>query len=130
MEIEPVVVDAEERDWQTMQGDGATGAAVFYKTLISKDLTPSEALTVGVAKIPPGAALSEHRHSQPEAYLVLAGEGSVRVGGEARPIRAGSAVFIPGDAVHSCANTGVRELRLAYVLATDSFEHVNYIFED
>ena len=57
-----------------------------------------------------------------------AGEGSVRVGGAVRPLRAGSAVFVPGDAVHSCENTGATELRLAYVLAADSFGDVEYVF--
>ena len=54
----------------------------------------------------------------------------VRVGSEARPIEAGAAVFIPGDAVHSCENTGASDLRFAYVLAADSFDDVEYIFED
>ena len=131
MDLEPVVVDVDERGWETMQDEETAGPeAVFYKTLISGDLTPSEALTLGVAKIPPGAALSEHRHRQAEVYLVLAGEGSVRADAGVWPVRAGSAVFVPGDAVHSCENTGASELRLAYVLAADSFEDVEYVFDD
>ena len=131
MEAEPVVVEEAERGWERMQGEEAVGpAAVLYKTLISGNLTRSEALTVSVAKIPPGAALSEHRHRQPEVYLVLAGEGSVRIGAGVRPVRAGSAAFVPGDVVHSCENTGASELRLAYILAADSFEDVEYVFED
>ena len=130
LDPEPVVVGVDERDWETMQGEEASGpAAVFYKTLISGGLTRSEDLTVGVAKIPPGAALAEHHHRQAEVYLVLAGEGSVRVGDGVRPVRAGSAVFVPGDTVHSCENTGAHELRLAYVFAADSFEDVEYVFE-
>ena len=54
----------------------------------------------------------------------------VRVGSKARPIEAGSAVFFPGDAVHSCENTGASELRFVYVLAADSFDDVEYVFED
>ena len=61
---------------------------------------------------------------------MLAGEGSVRVGDGVRSVRAGSAVFVPGDAVHSCENTGHSGLRLAYVLAADSFEDIEYVFED
>ena len=69
MKLEPVVVDPGERGWETMQHEEQSGrVAVFYKTLISADLTPSEALTLGVARIPPGAALSEHRHPQGEVY--------------------------------------------------------------
>ena len=97
MEAEPVVVEEAERGWERMQGEEAVGpAAVLYKTLISGNLTRSEALTMGVAKIPPGAALSEHRHRQAEVYLVLAGEGSVRIGARVRSVQA---VFVPGDVV-------------------------------
>jgi quercetin dioxygenase-like cupin family protein len=103
---------------------------VHWKTLISAGVTQSEQLTMGIASIPPGEALHEHRHRQAEIYLVLEGNAMVRVGSEARPIEAGSAVFIPGDAVHSCENTGASDLRFAYVLAADSFDDVEYIFED
>jgi hypothetical protein len=37
---------------------------------------------------------------------------------------------VPGGAVHSRENTGASEPRLAYVLAADSFEEVQYVFED
>ena len=126
---EPVVVGEDERAWEAL-GDDEASDSVLFKTLISGGLTKSEALTAGVAKIPPGAELSRHRHRQPEVYLVLAGEGSVRVGNGARSVRAGSAVFVPGGTFHSCENTGPSELRFAYVLAADSFEDVEYDFED
>lgn len=130
MSGEPVVVREDERGWETMEDWDAAGlGAVLYKTLISGGLTRSEALTLGVAKIPPGGVLREHSHRQAEVYLVLAGSGSVRVGSEVRPVEAGCAVFIPGNIVHSCENTGAPELRLAYVFAADSFDEVEYVFE-
>lgn len=60
---------------------------------------------------------------------MLAGEGTVRVGDEIRAVEAGCAVFVPGGVVHACKNTGSSELRIAYVLAADSFEDVEYVFE-
>jgi mannose-6-phosphate isomerase-like protein (cupin superfamily) len=129
MDEEPVVVGEDERAWEAL-GDEEASDSVLFKTLISGGLTRSEALTAGVAKVLPGAALSRHRHRQAEVYLVLAGVGSVRVGDGVRSVRAGSAVFVPGGALHSCENTGASELRLAYVLAADSFEDVEYVFED
>ena len=95
------MVGQDERGWETMQGKEPVGpAAVFYKTLINGDPTRSEVLTMGVAKVPPGAALSEHRHRQAEVYLVLAGEGSIRIGARVRAaVQAGLAVFVPGDVV-------------------------------
>jgi mannose-6-phosphate isomerase-like protein (cupin superfamily) len=129
MDEEPVVVGEDERAWEALE-DEETSDSVLFKTLISGGLTRSEALTAGVAKVPPGAALSRHRHRQAEVYLVLAGAGSVRAGEGVRSVRADSAVFVPGGALHSCENTGTSELRLAYVLAADSFEDVEYVFED
>jgi quercetin dioxygenase-like cupin family protein len=91
-------------------------------------LAEGEGLTLGVARFPPGEELHEHRHAQSEVYLVLDGTGVVTVDREEREVAAGAAVFIPGNALHSCRNTGDVELRLAYVLAADSFEDVEYVF--
>jgi quercetin dioxygenase-like cupin family protein len=102
---------------------------VYFKTLVSSDLTCSSELTMGIAKIPPGGALRKRRHRQAEIYLILEGTGSVEIDSEARPARAGSTVFIPGDALHSCENIGELDLRFAYVFPADSFEEIEYVFE-
>jgi quercetin dioxygenase-like cupin family protein len=91
-------------------------------------LAEGEGLTLGVARLPPGEELHEHRHEQSEVYLVLEGAGVVTVDGEARDVAEGAAVFIPGNALHSCRNDGDVELRFAYVLAADSFADVEYVF--
>ncbi len=44
-------------------------------------------------------------------------------------VEAGSAVFVPGDVLHSCENNGASDLRVAYVFPADSFEEVEYVFE-
>ena len=127
---EPVVSREGDREWETWnEEDIPKKGLVYWKTLISKGVTPSESLTLGVASLPPGGALHEHRHTQEEVYLVLEGSGLVRVGAEDLTVGAGSAVFIPGDALHSCENTGTSELRVAYVFPADAFEDVEYVFE-
>ena len=129
MDREPVVVDESARDWQTWpEEEVAQRGLIYWKTLVSGDVTHSEALTMGIAKIPPAGMLHEHRHRQAEIYLILQGTGSVRIDGKTRPVRAGSAVFIPGNAVHSCENTGALDLRFAYVFPANSFEEVEYVF--
>jgi mannose-6-phosphate isomerase-like protein (cupin superfamily) len=60
---------------------------------------------------------------------VLEGSGLVWVGAEGLIVEAGSAVFIPGDAPHSCENTGASDLRVTYVFPADSFDEVEYVFE-
>ena len=127
---EPAFVDETEREWETWpEALVEERGRIFWKTLVSGDLTPSDGLTLGVASLPPGEVLREHRHEQAEVYLVTAGEGLVTVDGAAWSVGPGTAVFIPGNAVHSCANTGVGELQFAYVLAADSFADVEYVFE-
>lgn len=131
MDREPVVVQESTREWETWPDEEiAEKGLVYWKTLVSGDLTHSEALIMGIAKIPPAEAPHEHRHQQAEIYLVLEGTGSVTIDGKARPVGAGSAIFIPGNVVHSCENTGASDLRFAYVLAADSFEEVEYVFDE
>ena len=131
MEREPVVVQESAREWETWPDeDVAKRGRVYWKTLVSGDLALSEALTMGIALAPPTEALREHRHRQAEIYLVLEGTGSVTIDGKSRPVAAGSAVFIPGNTLHSCENTGTSDLRIAYVFAADSFEEVEYVFGD
>ena len=131
MAREPVVVQESTLEWEQTwpDEDVAERGLVYWKNLLGGDLTDSEALTMGIAKIPPSEALHQHRHQQAEIYLVLEGTGSISIEGKTRPVAAGSAVFIPGNATHSIANTGASDLRIACVFAADSFEEVEYVFE-
>ena len=129
MERGPTVSREVDREWETWsEEDIPQKGLVYWKTLISRGVTRSQSLTLGVARLPPGGALREHRHRQ-EVYLVLEGSGLGRVGAEELAVEAGSAVFVPGDALHSCENTGASDLRVAYVFPADSFDEVEYVFE-
>ena len=130
MERGPIVSREADREWETWgEEDVPKKGLVYWKTLISRGVTRSRSLTLGVASLPPGGALREHRHTQEEVYLVLEGSGLVKVGDEQVAVESGSAVFIPGDALHSCENTGTADLRMAYVFPADSFDEVEYVFE-
>ncbi len=50
--------------------------------------------------------------------------------GDEIPVKAGSAVFIPGMAEHGIRQTGEATLRFFYVFAVDSFDGVEYLFRD
>ena len=131
MDRDPVVVQESTRGWETWPDEEiAEKGLVYWKTLVSGDLTQSEALTMGIAKIPPTEALHEHRHQQAEIYLILEGTGLVRIDGKAQAVEAGSAVFIAGNVVHSCENTGASDLRFAYVFPANSFAEVEYVFDE
>lgn len=131
MDHGPIVSREEDREWETWdEEDVPKKGLVYWKTLISKGVTSSERLTLGLASLPPGGALHEHRHEQEEIYLVLEGSGLVKVGDEELSVEAGAAVFIPGDVLHSCENAGTSDLRFAYVFPADSFEDVEYVWDD
>ena len=131
MQTEVVVARETERDWETWTEDELpTRGRVSWKTFFSRNRTPTEALTLGIAHIPPGEALADHRHAEPELYLVLDGVATVSLAGEQHRVEAGAAVFIPGNAIHGCRNEGTTDLRFAYAFATDSFDDVEYVFVD
>lgn len=130
MTREPILVQENDLGWETWRHeDVAKKGLVYWKTLVSGNVTRSEALTMGVARIPAGEALHVHRHQQAEIYLILEGTGLVEIDSEARPFEAGTAVFIPGNALHSLWNTGASDVRFAYVFPSDSFDEVEYVFE-
>jgi quercetin dioxygenase-like cupin family protein len=131
MEARPVVARESEREWESWsEEDVATRGRVFWKTLFSQGRTPTEALTLGIARIPPRQALRDHRHAEAEIYLVLEGIATVSIAGREWRVESGAAIFIPGNAVHGCRNEEARDLRFAYAFATDSFETVEYVFVD
>ncbi|MFL5860154.1 MAG: cupin domain-containing protein [Solirubrobacteraceae bacterium] len=131
MNPRPVVVDQEARQWEAWPADQVVERGeAEWKTLISAGLTPSEGLTMGIGRLPKGGSLRSHRHEQAEAYLILDGVAVLTIDGTARTVGPGVAVFIPGNALHSVKATGESELRLAYVLAADSFDDVEYVFGD
>jgi quercetin dioxygenase-like cupin family protein len=53
----------------------------------------------------------------------------VSLEGEEIPVKAGSAVFIPGMAKHGVRQTGNEILRLFYAFPVDSFAGVEYLFD-
>jgi quercetin dioxygenase-like cupin family protein len=128
--IEPVVIHEEDCAVEGWLEPGP--GRVRWRTLLSADRTPTASLTLGVAELEPGEAqeLRPHRHAQAEAYYVLSGEGVVSIAGEEYPLRSGSAVFVPGNAVHRALNTGSGLLRLLYVFPADSFGQVEYEFPE
>ena len=129
MSSEAVVVREADRMWERWPPEQvAERGNVVWKTLISAGLTRSDSLTLGIALLAPGETLRPHRHEQAEAYLVLAGSGIVTIDGAGHVVGPGTGVFIAGNAVQSVESTGQTDLRVAYVLAADAFEDVEYVF--
>jgi len=125
---EPFVIH--EQECQFEGSDEPVSGRVRWRTLLSADRTPTASLTVGVAELEPGEVrdLHLHQHAQAEVYYILSGEGIVTISGTEYAVRPGSAVFVPGNAVHGALNTGAELLRLLYVFPADSFDQIQYEF--
>lgn len=122
----PLIV--REQDLSRDGWDDPVKGRVGWRTLFSGDQTPTDALTAGVAELEPGGWLGLHRHIPAEIYYVLEGSGMVTLDGVEHAVRAGSAVFIPGDCEHGIRNSGALLLRFLYAFPVDSFGEVEYRF--
>lgn len=113
--------------------ESAESGPVTWRTLISGDRTPTEKISCGVTDIPAseqGRNYVLHRHAEPEVYYILAGKGLVLIGGTEYPVHEGSAVFVPGNALHGMKNTGGDTLSLLYIFPADSFSGVEYEYPE
>jgi len=72
-------------------------------------------LTVTWVEVEPGASQVVHSHEPEQVYVVVAGEGRMRIGDDERRVSADDAVHIPSDTEHGIENTG--EETLEYVSA-------------
>lgn len=102
---------------------------IRWKTLICANRTDSRELTMGMVEFPPGQSLQRHRHPECEVYYVIEGTGEMEIDGEYHALCKGTAVFVPGDALHSLRNTGTATLTLVYTFAADSFDEVRYTYD-
>lgn len=126
----PLFIRDAELEWEGWGQDQKEARGnVIWKTLFSRGKTASDALTAGIAVVPPDGYLSPHRHSPPEIYYILDGEGVIEIEKESRRVGAGTAIFIPGNARHGISNPTTKELRFLYAFAVDSFDEVVYLFE-
>jgi mannose-6-phosphate isomerase-like protein (cupin superfamily) len=110
--------------------DDPARGSITWRTVFSSERTPTSGLTLGFAELAPDGTVGNppHRHAAAEVYVVTEGVGVITIDGATSAVRAGTAVFIPGGAEHSLANTGTTTMRLLYTFAVDSFDDVEYRF--
>ena len=71
-------------DLETVDRDGwddPVKGRIGWRTLFGGTGAGTEALTAGVADVEPGGWLGLHRHTPPEIYFVLEGQGIVTLDG-------------------------------------------------
>ena len=92
--------------------------------------TAARKLGISIDIVAPGkrACPYHFHHAQEEMFIVLEGEGTLRVAGEMLPIRAGDIAFIPPgpDYPHHILNTSDAPLKYLSIGTRDSPEIVEY----
>ncbi len=106
----------------------ASRGDVAFRTLFSRERTRTTSMTTGVADLAPGKRFHVHRHTPPEVYYLLAGEGLMTLNGRDHLVTAESSVFIPSRVWHGIRNVGTSLLRFYYVLGADGIGDVDYDF--
>lgn len=92
--------------------------------------TAARKLGASIDTVAPGKISCPYHfhHAQEEMFVVLEGEGTLRVAGERLPIRAGDVIFIPpGPAYpHQLVNTSDAPLKYLSISTRESPEFVEY----
>ena len=57
-------------------------------------------MSAGIYVLPAGGVDGQKPHSEDEVYYVLSGRATVLVGGEERPVQAGSVIFVAAEVEH------------------------------
>ncbi len=126
-----MVIREPDRPWESWADPVISAKSpIRWKLLVTGDRTPTKGLTMGIAEVPPGVSQLLHHHEPEEVYYVVEGEGMVEVDGSASAIGPGSALFIPPDAKHRVINTCPTPLRFIFVFATDTFEEIEYRYDE
>lgn len=106
--------------------------APLYDTMCARlgSGTAAAKLGISIDIVAPGKrGCPYHFHfGQEEAFVILEGEGTLRVAGEMLPLRAGDTIFIPpGPAYpHQIINTSTAPLKYLSIGTKDSPEVVEY----
>jgi quercetin dioxygenase-like cupin family protein len=93
--------------------------AKFSRDKMGKSaLVQGDFLFAGLNSFEPAQEHAPHVHEgQDKLYLVLEGEGVVRVADQAEVLTAGDAAFAPAGVVHSIRNSGTERLVVMAILS-------------
>lgn len=84
--------------------------------LLQSGDTPTNNLAVTWVEVDPLASQQPHSHAPEQAYIIVRGQGRMRVGAEISDVQPGELVYIPANTVHAIENTGNE--KLVYVSAS------------
>ena len=89
--------------------------------LLQKGDLPDSNLAITWVEVAPGSSQNQHRHEPEQVYVIIKGNGIMKVGEEESKVVPGDLVYIAPDVPHSIVN--ISKESLVYVSAsTPSFD--------
>ncbi len=78
--------------------------------LLQSGDTPTDNLSVARVEVEPGSHQQPHHHAPEQAYIIVSGNGRIKVGPEIADVQAGDLLHIPSNVEHAVANAGPEKL--------------------
>lgn len=72
--------------------------------------TPTDNLSIARVEVDPGSHQQSHHHVPEQAYIIVSGNGRIKVGAETADVQAGDILYIPSNVEHAVANAGPEKL--------------------
>jgi mannose-6-phosphate isomerase-like protein (cupin superfamily) len=96
------------------------GGQISYLMLTAGD-AGSQNLSVTWVEGGPGSEQYRHSHDSEQVYVIVAGNGFMRIDGEEKKVAPGTLVFVPRNALHSIRNDSQEKL-VFVTAASPSFD--------
>ena len=101
-----------ESYWQPIPANGFVELA-----LAQAENTNGPGFDVGIQEVAPECAVREHVHDHhEEVIIVLEGDGTATIDGEAHPMKTGTILYLAPGSRHQFINRGNSPLRFCFVL--------------
>lgn len=78
--------------------------------------TSTDNLAIAWVEVEPGDKQQPHHHAPEQAYVIVGGQGRIKVGSDIADVKAGDLVYVPSNAEHAVENAGSE--KLVYVSIT------------
>jgi len=84
-------------------------------------------LAITWVDVKPGSGQTPHKHFPEQVYVIIKGEGRMRVGNEEERVMEGDLVYIPSNTVHSIRNISDKDL--SYISASTPTFNIRSFYE-
>lgn len=72
--------------------------------------TPTDNLSIARVEVEPNSHQQSHHHLPEQAYIIVNGNGRIKVGSEIADVQAGDLLYIPSNVEHAVENPGPEKL--------------------